>query len=72
MLPATVVGPTIIHHKNTADTYVSAMRCNAKNKSEIYILTDGKSALIAACLKYLVNVHCEDVQGILKRTVRIS
>ena len=45
-LPATMVGPTIIHHNKSADTYESAMRCivkkcNLENKSEIHITTDG-------------------------------
>ena len=53
-----MVGPTIIHHNKSADTYESAMRCIAKicdleDKSEIYIVKDGELALIAACLKSL-------------------
>ena len=35
-----------------------AKKCNLENKTEIYIITDGKPALIATCLKSLVNVYC--------------
>ena len=46
-VPATMVGPIIIHHNKSADTYESAMRCIAKkcnleSKIEIYIITDEK------------------------------
>ena len=45
------IGPTIIHHNKSADTYESAMRfiakkCNLENK-----ITDGEPAMIAVCLK---------------------
>ena len=51
-----MVGPTIIHHTKSADTYESAIRCivkkcNLENKSEIHTITDGEPALIVACLK---------------------
>ena len=53
---ATMVGPTIIHQNKSADTYESAMRCitkkcDLKNRSEIYIITDGEPALIVTYLK---------------------
>ena len=40
---ATMVGPTIINHNKSVDTYESTMRCiskkcNLENKSEIYII----------------------------------
>ena len=58
-----MVGPTIINRNKSSDTYESAMRCidkkcNLENKTEIYIITDGEPALIATCLKSLVNVYC--------------
>ena len=57
-LPATMIGPTIIQHSKTADTYETAMRsiamkCKLENTSDRFVITDGQPALIAAILNIL-------------------
>ena len=54
-VPATMIGPTIIQHSKTADTYETAMRsiamkCKLENTSDMFVITDGEPALIAAIL----------------------
>ena len=60
LIPATMVGSAVIHYNNLANTYESAMRCIAKkcnleNKGEIYIITYGEPASIAAWLKSFIS-----------------
>ena len=50
-----MIGPTIIQHTKTADTYKTAMRsiamkCKLENTSDMFVITDGEPALIAAIL----------------------
>ena len=59
LIPGTMIRPAVVHYKS-ANTYESAMRCIAKkcnleNKGEIYIITYGEPASIAACLKSFIN-----------------
>ena len=55
-VPAMImIGPTIIQHSKTADTYETAMRsiamkCKLENISDMFVITDGEPALIAAIL----------------------
>ena len=53
-----MIGPNIIQHSKTADTYETAMRSIAKkwkleSTSDIFVITDGEPALIAANLNIL-------------------
>ena len=45
------IGPTIIHHNKSADTYESAKRFIAKKCNLESKITDGEPFLIAVCLK---------------------
>ena len=54
-VPVAMIGPNIIQHSKTADTYETAMRSIAKkwkleSTSDIFVITDGEPALIAANL----------------------
>ena len=50
-----MIGPNIIQHSKTANTYETAMRsitkkCKLESTSDIFVITDGEPALIAANL----------------------
>ena len=46
MLPVTMVGPTIIHHNKSGDTYESAMRCIANTLIGMGITGNMKDAML--------------------------
>ena len=55
MLPAMMIGPNIIEHSKTDDTYEAAtrsiaMKCKLRNATDMLVITDGELALIAAIL----------------------
>ena len=53
-VPATMIGPVIIQHDKSAQTYETAFMCIAKKidlhkNVDVCIITDGELALIEAC-----------------------
>ena len=49
-----MIGPVVIQHEKSTETYETAMRCIAKKckleeSGELFIVTDGEAALINAC-----------------------
>ena len=53
-VPATMIRPVVIQHKKSTETYEIAMKCIVKKckleeSGELFIITDGKAALINPC-----------------------
>ena len=53
-VPATMIGPVVNQHEKSTETYGTAMRCIAKKfkleeSEELFIVTDGETALINSC-----------------------